>query len=187
MRRTLPQRISTVESRARVAPRRSAVQCYRRLVRGLVVAMLLAAAATAHADTIALVSGDPAFHTALQDAGDQVIVMDEAAPPVNELAASSRTIANRVQADATVWLIAGRETSTLVTYDRNRDRMIVRDLPYTTPLDAARAVETARMVRTMLGSIRFVEPVTTPPPVTVLPPPPPEARFALSIGGGVWL
>lgn len=149
--------------------------------------MLLAAAATARADTIALVSRDPAFHTALQDAGDQVIVMDEAAPPVSELAASSRTIANQVQADATVWLIAGRETSTLVTYDRIRDRMIVRDLPYTVPLDAARAVETARMVRTMLGSIRFVEPVTAPPPIAVLPPPPPEARFSLSLGGGVWV
>jgi hypothetical protein len=120
----------------------------------LVVIVLVVASARASADTIALVSNDAALRTALIDAGESVTVTAESAPGVSELASSSRAIADRLGASVTVWLIPAKSTASLVTYDRALDRVIVRELPYAPPLDAARATEAARIVRTMLRSIR---------------------------------
>src|SRR5688500_8902646 len=104
-------------------------------------------ARSASAETIALVSDDAALRAALVDAGDNVTVTAEPAPGVSELASSSRAIADRTGASVTVWLIPGNSTASLVTYDRVLDRVIVRELPYAPPLDAARATEAARIVR----------------------------------------
>jgi hypothetical protein len=160
-------------------------------VRWFAVALLVLAATRAHADNIALVSDDVAFHAALVDAGESVLVTNEKAPGVGELAAASRAIADRLSATVTVWLIASGATTSLVTYDRTTDRVIVRELPYGLPLDAARATEAARIVRTMLRSMRTpdVEDKIVAPPVVGPPPivPVREARFAVDAGGGVWI
>jgi hypothetical protein len=146
----------------------------------------------ARADTIALVSDDAALKAALVDAGDSVAVTSEAAPAVGDLAALSRAVAERLSASVTVWLIASPSTTSLVTYDRVSDRVIVRDLPYAPPLDAARATEAARIVRTMLRSMRTPDtPVPLALPATAvkdtLEPSRPEPRFSVAAGGGVWV
>ncbi|HTL34324.1 MAG TPA: hypothetical protein VL326_14455 [Kofleriaceae bacterium] len=158
-------------------------------MRWFALALLVLAATRAHADNIALVSDDSAFRGALVDAGDTVLVTAEKPPGVGDLASASRAIADRLGATVTVWLIASGTTTSLVTYDRVADRVIVRELPYGLPLDPARATEAARIVRTMLRSMRtpdVEDKIATPPP----PPPPPlprEPQFEVSAGGGVWV
>ena len=176
-------------------------------MRGLVVVLVVVALVAvtrgpAAADTIALVSNDAALHAALVDAGDTVTVTIETAPGIGELAAASRAIADRSSAAVTVWLIPGTTTASLVTYDRGTDRVIVRELPYSPPLDAARATEAARIVRTMLRSMRApdvedpakavavqVPTGTTPPAATVTTTAPVvrEPQFSVGAGAGVWL
>lgn len=161
------------------------------MVRFLAVLAVLAAVRAAHAEPIALVSDDAALHAALVDAGDAVTVANEQAPGVGDLAASSRAIADRLGATVTVWLVESGATTSLVTYDRVTDRVIVRELPYAPPLDAARATEAARIVRTMLRSMRTpdVEARPAPPqsPFVQQIPVQPEPRFAVGAGGGVWI
>lgn len=156
------------------------------------------------AEPIALVSDDAAMHTALVDAGDVVTVDVEKPPAVGELAAASRAIADRLNASVTVWLIpSGTSSTSLVTYDRGSDRVIVRDLPYALPLDAARATEAARIMRTMLRSMRTPDVgegngtqaasggkasigVAGGAGASGLVAPR-EPQFAFDLGGGVWV
>lgn len=154
----------------------------------------LASYSVARADTIALVSGDAALHTALVDAGNDVLDTSETAPGVGDLAASSRAVADRLGATVTVWLIASASTTSLVTYDRVSDRVIVRELPYAPPLDAARATEAARIVRTMLRSMRApdvddVRQAPGPPSaaIAIAEPIVSEPRFSVGAGGGIWV
>jgi hypothetical protein len=152
---------------------------------------MLLLARVASADDVALVSSDRALAASLTDAGNHVIVTTDPAPPMDDLAPRSKEIAAREGAHATVWLTATGATSMLVTYDAGSDRLTVRALPYAPPLDAAQAAETARMVRTMIDSLRVVE--VTPPPLHVEAPVTPpiviehEPQLAVAIGAGVWL
>jgi hypothetical protein len=158
------------------------------VVRLAVVAMLACALAPAQAqapEAIALASTDPGFRAALADAlapAGMTVVAAEATPPsLADLTAGSRELADREHATGTVWLIAAPGGATLVAYDRNADRVLVRELPYTIPLGARQAAEAARMTRTMLRALRAMPeseqpPKPPPPPAVVIhaPPPPPS-------------
>jgi hypothetical protein len=91
-----------------------------------------------------------------------------------------------------VWLLPASAGATLVTYDRNIDRLLVRELPYPSPLSAPQAAEAARMVRTTLRALRVAhESEQLPAPVAIVappppPPPPPPPWLGISIGGGAW-
>src|SRR5205085_3227200 len=79
-----------------------------------------------------------------------VEVADVPPAAIGELATSSRTLAEREHAGAVVWFLVDRDGATLVAYDREIDRVLVRPLKYTPPLSPERAAETARAARTML-------------------------------------
>jgi hypothetical protein len=170
---------------------------YHDRVRRWIAFLVVAWAAPAAADSVALATSDPSFHRALSDAlvttGMTVVIASDAAPPaLGELTAGSRALADREHATATVWLVAAASGSTLVAYDRGVDRVLVRELPYRVPLTASQAAEAARMTRTMLRALRVMpqsEPpkeVVTPPPhepaVVVPVEPPEEPRFAATLG-----
>ena len=153
-------------------------------------------AGTANADTLLVISTDPAFASAVDAAvsPDKVSVRsaDLATPSLETIAVASRDATTREHADAAAWLVfAGG--STLIVYDRTVDRMLVRSLPYASPLDAAQAAEAGRVTRTMLRALRIAEVpmVRPPPPVAVVvtpPPPPPPPRpgvLAVELDGGV--
>lgn len=142
-----------------------------------------------------LVSSDAAFSTALDDAlvpaGMAVVTVGEAAAPsIGELSAESRRLADREHATATVWLLPAPTGATLVTYDRNVDRLLVRELPYAPPLSPTQAAEAARMVRTMLRALRVTpDSDQLPAPMKIAPPAPPPPSppwLAIDLGGGAW-
>lgn len=120
---------------------------------------------------IVVAADDPAFRGALVEAlapaGMTVIVVASQPAPaaVGELAAASRALCEREHATATVWLTPSATGATLVTYDRDRDRLLVRDLPYGPPLSAFQAVEAARTARTMLRALRITPDDDRPPPL----------------------
>src|SRR5262245_35190955 len=99
-----------------------------------------------------------------------VSVGDVAPPTIADLAAESRRLADREHATATVWLMPATSGATLVTYDRHVDRLLVRELPYPSPLSATQAAEAARMVRTMLRALRVTSDPDQAPPVAAGPP-----------------
>src|ERR1700690_1039400 len=111
--------------------------------------MVLATSARAGAapdEPIVLAGGDEAFRAALVDAlvpaGMAVVtVADPPSPTIGDVAAPSRRLADHDGATATVGLVADGETTTLVTYDRDVDRVLVRTLPYTLPLTPTQAAE----------------------------------------------
>jgi hypothetical protein len=149
---------------------------YHDRVRRWIAFLLVAWAAPAAADSVALATTDPSFHRALSDAlattGMTVVIASDAAPPaLAELTAGSRALADREHATATVWLVPAESGSTLVAYDRGVDRVLVRELPYRVPLTTTQAAEAARMTRTMLRALR-VMPQSEPPPKEVVTPPP---------------
>lgn len=149
----------------------------RWLVAILIASFVTPATAEPH-ESIALASNDASFRTALTDAmaasAATVVPTDDAEPPsLADLTAGSRALADRVHATATVWLIAGPTGSTLVAYDRDVDRVLVRELPYALPLNRAQAAEAARVTRTMLRALRAM-PESERPKVIAPPPPPPE-------------
>ncbi len=168
----------------------------------VLVAMSIAwCTARAEADpaTHVVVAGrDPKLVAALADAfaptGMTVSAVD-APPPssVGELASASRSVADRESARSVVWLIAGDAGTSLVAYDRAADRVLVRTLPFTPPLSAARAAETARMARTMLRALQIPdepEPQAPPPvqPLVVVAMPPEalpgQSQVAVLLGLG---
>jgi hypothetical protein len=134
------------------------------------VVTLMASAMSARADTetVVVASSDELFRAALSDAltptGMRVIATADEAPSVAELSTTARQIAEREHASSTVWLIFAADKTTLVTYDRDVDRVLVREVPYAAPLDAAQAAETARMARTMLRTLRVTPEVDLPLP-----------------------
>ncbi|HEY4244733.1 MAG TPA: hypothetical protein VGM88_33190 [Kofleriaceae bacterium] len=149
-------------------------------------------------ELIAVVSPDPAFTAALGDAllpAGMIVEPTSATPPaLDELAARGRELTDRAHVTAAVWLVSGGGATTLVTYDRGVDRLLVRPVPYAVPLDAAQSAEVARMARTMLRALRVTPDIDAPPPratdalairataarVPIAPPPSPQARPAAS-------
>jgi hypothetical protein len=149
----------------------------------------------ASAEAIVVVSSDAAFEAALDDAlvpsGMDVIVIGEAgAPSSAELTSRSRALADRERATATVWLMSAPSGATLVAYDRRFDRLLVRELPYRSPLSATQAAEAARMVRTMLRVLRATDDNDDDDagetPVAPLPAPPAQPVIAVHAGFGAW-
>ena len=102
------------------------------LARLLVVLALSSTLAHAQrGQSLVLVSADTAFDAALEDALvpaglDIVTVGDISTPPSAELPATSRALADRENAAAMVWLLPAPAGTTLVTYDRSVDRLLVR-------------------------------------------------------------
>lgn len=120
-------------------------------------------------ETIVLAGSDPVFQAALDEAvapaGLGVIrASDVTAPSLGALSTASRELADRLHATATVWLIASPSGVTLVTYDRERDRLLIRELPFEQPFSATHAAEAARIARTMLRAIRTSPDIDQPPP-----------------------
>jgi hypothetical protein len=154
-----------------------------------IIALLLVGTALADArpgERVVVVSSDGAFANALLPAGMEVVAIGTVATPATvELPSRSRELADRQAAAATVWLLAGPGGTTLVTYDRSVDRLLVRGLPYGSPLSAAQAAETARMARTMLRALRVTQ-GDGPPPVDVPPPVVSEPELAASVGVVAW-
>ncbi|MEO6774311.1 MAG: hypothetical protein ABI467_15045 [Kofleriaceae bacterium] len=138
----------------------------------LAIAGVLAAAhagAQPVSETIALAGSDPVFQAALDEAvapaGMGVIRAAEVPPPsLGALSAASRELADRLHATATVWLIESPHGVTLVTYDRERDGLLIRELGFALPLSAPHAAEAARIARTMLRALRTSPDVDQPPP-----------------------
>jgi hypothetical protein len=171
----------------------------QRVGRVVVVVMLVMSAVAgaqpaADAEAIVVASTDASFEAALDDAlvpagMDVIAVGDAGAPSSAELTSRSRELADRQRATATVWLMPASSGATIVAYDRRLDRLLVRELPYRSPLSATQAAEAARMVRTMLRVLRATDEAeqrdAQPPPP---PPPPPPAQpvIAAHAGFGAW-
>ena len=126
--------------------------------------------AAAPAESIVVAGDDAAFRGALSDAmaSANIAIVTRAqasAPALTELARESRALADDAGATATVWLVVAPEQATLVTYDRGVDRMLVRALPFATPLSPEHAAEAARMARTMLRALRITPDTDLPVPL----------------------
>ncbi len=136
----------------------------------VLIVTLLASTAVASptAEVVVVASSDEAFRTALGDAlaptGMRVIATADEAPTVAQLSITARQIAEREHATSTVWLIFAADKTTLVTYDLDVDRVLVRDVPYSAPLNATQAAEVARMARTMLRTLRVTPEINLPLP-----------------------
>lgn len=119
---------------------------------------------------IVVAADDPAFRSALALAlgpaqMNVIVVANQPAPSVGELSSASRALADREHATATIWLTPATTGATLVTYDRDRDRLLVRELPFLLPLSPFQAAEAARTARTMLRALRVTPDVDRPPPL----------------------
>jgi hypothetical protein len=135
----------------------------------IVVLVARAAVAQPVSESIVLAGSDPVFQSALDEAvapaGLGVIRASDVTPPsLGALSTASRELADRLHATATVWLIASPSGVTLVTYDRERDRLLIRELPFDLPLSPTHAAEAARIARTMLRALRTSPDVDQPPP-----------------------
>ena len=139
-----------------------------RAIVAVVTALAASAVASPAPETVVVASSDEAFRSALGDAlaptGMRVIATTDEAPSVAELSITARQIAEREGATSTVWLIFATDKTTLVTYDRDVDRVLVREVPYVAPLDPAKAAEIARMARTMLRTLRVSPEIDLPVP-----------------------
>jgi hypothetical protein len=117
------------------------------------------APAAQHQETAVVVASDEAFRAALRDAltptGMRLITMDDAAPSIWEVSVVGRQIAEREHASCVVWLIATDQGSTIVAYDRDVDRVLIRNVAYSAPLTATKAAAAARTTRTMLRALRI--------------------------------
>lgn len=128
-----------------------------------------AARATPSPETIVVATTDPSFSAAIADAlrgaGMAVVTVGDApVPSVADLAGDSRRLADREHASAAIALVPAEDGATLLAYDRDADRVLVRALPYRTPLGEARATEVARMARAMLRALRVTPEIDAPPP-----------------------
>jgi hypothetical protein len=153
--------------------------------------------AYAAADDAVVVAGkDRALIAALGDAlaPTRVIAVDDEAPTaIGGLAAASRQIVEREHTRSAVWLISDGTSTTLVAYDREVDRVLIRPLPYPVPLSEENAAVTARSARTMLRALAETpSPAVTAPAAVAIAPPPPvivsqqllatHAGFAVRVG-----
>jgi hypothetical protein len=135
----------------------------------IVVLVARAVLAQPVSESIVLAGSDPVFQSALDEAvapaGLGVIrASDVTAPSLGALSTASRELADRLHATATVWLIASPSGVTLVTYDRERDRLLIRELRFDLPLSPTHAAEAARIARTMLRALRTSPDIDQPPP-----------------------
>ena len=137
----------------------------------LIMVPMMVAVATAQpvSESIVLAGSDPVFQSALDEAvapaGLGVIRASDVTPPsLGALSTASRELADRLHATATVWLIESPHGATLVTYDRERDRLLIRELPFALPMAPTQAAEAARIARTMLRALRTSPDVDQPPP-----------------------
>lgn len=154
----------------------------------LAIVATIALASTAHAEParVVVATTDRVLVGALSNtfgaSGSAVVAVGDSPPAaIGELTALSRVVAEREHAGAVVWLLVDQEGATLVAYDRQVDRILVRPLPYAPPLSPAGAAETARAARTMLRALEIAdEPeraatqptiVIEQPPVVIVPPP----------------
>jgi len=168
-------------------------------VRALVVALVIlcsVAAVRAESDDsinfhIVLVGNDPELVDALKLVMEGrntgvIAVGDRPSPSLAELGPESRRLADAYKAVATVWLSPTAAGATLVTYQRDVDRFVAREVPYKLPLDETQAFETARMVSVMLRSLenRNDEAAVTKR-VNPLPRPS-DPQLAASLGVGAW-
>lgn len=119
-------------------------------------------------EVVVVASDDAAFRRALGDAlapaNMTVIAVADRPPAVVELSIVSRQITEREHATSAVWLVVDATKTTLVAYDRDVDRVLVREVPYAAHLDAEQAAEVARMARTMLRTLRVTPEIDLPPP-----------------------
>jgi len=141
-----------------------------RLVALVIVCFAVRASAQPAPEWIVVAADDPAFRSALALAlgpaqMNVIVVANQPAPSVGELSAASRALADREHATATIWLTPAATGATLVTYDRDRDRLLVRELPFLLPLSPFQAAEAARTARTMLRALRVTPDVDQPPPL----------------------
>lgn len=170
-----------------------------------VVLAALAGVAHADGDPIAVASTDAGFRRALDralaPAGMTILpVAQFETPPIVDIANASRAIADRERATATVWLLFSADGATLVAYDRDVDRVLVRELPFASPLDEAQAAQAARMARTMLRALRVTPDTDQLPPRAADAPvvrervrafveapvaAPERARFGIEVDAGV--
>lgn len=150
----------------------------------------IAGGRVAWAQNVVVGGRDAALVAALGDAlaPQQVIAVEDPAPPsVGELTATSRHVVARENAAAAIWLIHDGTITTLVAYDRHADRVLVRTVPYTPPLDDAQAAVTARSARAMLRALAVdEESVRQPAPTAVVAPQtePTTPTFATMAGLG---
>ncbi|HEY1558536.1 MAG TPA: hypothetical protein VGF94_27120 [Kofleriaceae bacterium] len=141
-------------------------------MRGVVVAIVVLAASRVAAqparEVVLVAADDPAFQDALDEvlapAGLATRAIEAAPPSLTDITRVSRELADREHATATIWLVTGPTTTTLVTYDRDVDRVLVRAIKAAPPLDAAQRAQAARMARTMLRALRVTPDTNLPPP-----------------------
>src|SRR5450755_492955 len=153
----------------------------------VMLAVWLSLARANASETIVAASTDAEFTVALEaalaSAGMSVVVVHD--PPqleVSDLTGGARRLADRESATATIALVFGDDGATLLAYDLDVDRVLVRSLPYHAPLTEAQAAELARTARAMLHALRVTPDIDAPPPHATeaaairehaaLPPPP---------------
>jgi len=128
----------------------------------------VAHAAASPPEVVVVATDDATFRRALGDAlapaNMTVVPVTDRPPAVIELSIVSRQITEREHATSAVWLVVDATKTTLVAYDRDVDRVLVREVPYAAHLDAAQAAEVARMARTMLRTLRVTPEIDLPPP-----------------------
>jgi hypothetical protein len=134
----------------------------------VVVAVSSRAIADPARDRVVVATTDEAFRGELADAlgpsDFSLVVVDEPIPTLADVTRISRGLADREHATAAVWLVASPNGSTLVTYDRGVDRVLVRTIAFAPPLSPAQGAEAARMARTMLRALRVTPDINLPPP-----------------------
>lgn len=133
------------------------------------VVVHIASARVASAENVVVAGRDAALVAALGDAlaPQQVIAVEDSAPTsVGALTGASRQLVARENAAAAIWLIHDGTITTLVAYDRDADRVLVRTVPYTPPLDDAQAAVTARSARAMLRALA-VDEESSPQPAPI--------------------
>jgi hypothetical protein len=144
--------------------------CALRLLVGAIVVVAVGSSAIADParDRVVVATGDAEFRSDLADAlgpsDFSLVVVDEPIPTLADVTRISRGLADREHATAAVWLVASPSGSTLVTYDRGVDRVLVRTLVFAPPLSPAQGAEAARMARTMLRALRVTPDINLPPP-----------------------
>jgi hypothetical protein len=115
-----------------------------------------------------VVASDEAFRAALRDAltptGMRLIATDDATPSVSEISVVARRIAERENASCVVWLISTDQGTTIVVYDRDVDRVLIRNVAHSAPLTATKAAAAARTTRTMLRALRLTPDLDQPLP-----------------------
>jgi hypothetical protein len=150
----LPRKVRATLGRVRVA---------------VVLAVWLSLARAGASETIVAASTDAGFTAALQaalvSAGMSLVVVHDSPPfEVSDLTGGARRLADRASATAAVALVFGDDGATLLAYDHDVDRVLVRSLPYHAPLTEAQAAELARTARAMLHALRVTPDIDAPPP-----------------------